>query len=490
MKLYEYKAWQLHEKLKNKEISAVELVKAYLNRIDSVDNKIGAFLFVEKKESIEKAEKIDKKISHGVDINSLEGIPIGIKDNISVKGMQNSCGSKILTGYNAPYDAHVVEKLKEQNAIIIGKTNMDEFAMGSSNETSYFKKTKNPWDIERVPGGSSGGSAAAVSSGQVPLSLGTETGGSVRQPAAFCGLVGVKPTYGRVSRYGVTAFGSTLDQVGVFGRDVKDAAILTEAISGFDMRDSTSIHNSVPKYINNIDREITGLKIGIPKEFFNKELNSDVRKNIEHAIEVYREKGAEIVICELPLIEYSLAVYYITSCAEASSNLSRFDGIRYGIRSSEYKDTTDIYYKTRSESFGKEVKRRIMLGTYVLSKGYYDEYYKKALKVRRMIKGEMEEVFKKVDVLLTPTTPDIAFKLDEKNKMPMDMYLNDIYTVPANVIGLPAVSIPCGFVNGLPVGMQLIGNYFREDILFNAAYSYEKSNQWHKKIPDIISENI
>lgn len=485
VKLYEYKAWQLHEKLKNKEISALELVKEYLNRIDSLDDKIGAFLFVNREESIKRAEEVDEKISQGLDINILEGMPIGIKDNISVKGMQNSCASKIMTGYKAPYDAYVVEKLKEQGAIIIGKTNMDEFAMGSSNETSYFKKVKNPWDLDRVPGGSSGGSAAAVAAGEVALSLGTETGGSVRQPAAFCGLVGVKPTYGRVSRYGVTAFGSTLDQVGVFGKDVKDAAILTEAIAGFHMRDSTSIQKRVPQYIKNINKDLKGLKIGIPKEFFNKELNYGIRESIEHAIEIYIEKGAEIVPCEIPLIEYSLAVYYITSCAEASSNLSRFDGIRYGMRTSEYKDTADMYYKTRSEGFGKEVKRRIMLGTYVLSKGYYDEYYKKALKVRKMIKVEMEETFKKVDVLLTPTTPDTAFQLGEKNKTPMDMYLNDIYTVPANVIGLPAISIPCGFVHGLPVGMQLIGSYFREDMLFNTAYIYEQSNQWHNKVPNL-----
>lgn len=483
MDIYKLTAHEIRDMIKNKEIKVEEVTKIFLDRIKNVDSKLGSFLYVAEEEAIKKAKELDEKINKGEKIGELFGIPVGVKDNISVKNMQNTCASKILEGYISPYDSFVAKKLKENDAIIIGKTNMDEFAMGSSNENSAFKLVKNPWDTERVPGGSSGGSAASVSSCEVPLSLGTETGGSVRQPASFCGVVGLKPTYGRISRNGVVAFGSTLDQVGTIGKDVMDCCMLTKAIAGHDTGDFTSSETQVPDYVRNLSKDIRGMKIGIPVEFFGEGLDDGVRKCIEEAIKVLEQNGAILEKISIPLTKYSLADYYIIACAEASSNLARFDGIRYGKRAKQYEDSTDIYYKSRTEGFGKEVKRRIILGTYVLSSGYYDAYYKKALKVRNLIKQDFMRVFKEYDAILSPTSPTTAFKFGEKTKDVLTMYLSDVYTVPANIVGLPAISVPCGFSDGLPVGLQLIGNYFEEQKLFNLAYNYEQSTDWHKMIP-------
>lgn len=485
MELNKLKAHELKKLILSKEASVEEVAKAHLNRINSVDEKVGAFLYVAQNEAIEKAKELDAKLAKGESLGILGGVPVGIKDNISVKGMQNTCASKILEGYTAPFDATVTENIKNADGVILGKLNMDEFAMGSSTENSAFKLGRNPWDLERVPGGSSGGSAIAVSSCEAPLSLGTETGGSVRQPASLCGIVGLKPTYGRISRSGVVAFGSTLDQVGTMGRDVEDCALLTQAIAGLDRRDFTTVNTPVQDYSKSLTKDLKGKKIGIPKEFFAEGLDEGVRKAVEDAIKVLEENGAEVKECSLSLSDYSLATYYIIACAEASSNLARFDGIRYGYRAKEFTDAVDIYLKSRSEGFGDEVKRRIMLGSYVLSAGYYDAYYKKALKVRNLIKGEFDKVFKEFDAIISPTTPTPAFKIGEKKDNVLEMYLSDIYTVPVNIAGIPAISVPCGMVNGLPVGLQIMGNYFREDLLFNMAYSYEQSTDWHKRLPEL-----
>ncbi|MBU5485368.1 Asp-tRNA(Asn)/Glu-tRNA(Gln) amidotransferase subunit GatA [Clostridium sp. MSJ-11] len=480
MELYSLTAHQLKDMIKNKEVKVEEVVNSFIDRIESVDSKVGAYLYTGKEEAIDTAKKLDEKISKGEELKGLGGVPVSIKDNISVEGMQNTCASKILEGYISPYDAHVVQRIKEEDGIILGKLNMDEFAMGSSNENSAYKLVRNPWDLERVPGGSSGGSAAAVASMETPLALGTDTGGSVRQPAALCGIVGVKPTYGRISRYGAVAFGSTLDQVGVMGKDVRDSSLIMQHIAGVDNKDFTSAKIEVPDYSACLNMDIKGKKIGIPKEFFGEGLDEGVRKAVNEAVKVLRENGAEVKECSLPLTDYALSAYYIISSAEASSNLARFDGIRYGARTKNYSDPVDIYFKTRDEGFGKEVKRRIMLGTYVLSAGYYDAYYKKALKVRKLIKDDYERIFKEFDAIISPTYPTKAFKIGEKSEDIMAMYLSDAYTVPVSVAGLPAISIPCGMVDGLPVGIQIIGNYFREDTIFNIAYSYEQSTDWHK----------
>ena len=418
----------------------------------------------------------------------LGGVPLGIKDNISVKGMQNTCASKILEGYISPYDATVSENVKSQGGVIIGKLNMDEFAMGSSTENSAFKITKNPWDLDRVPGGSSGGSAAAVAAKEIPLALGTDTGGSVRQPASFCGIVGLKPTYGRVSRNGVVAYGSTLDQVGTLGRDVKDCALLTQVIAGMDHRDFTTADIKVPNYADSLNQNIKGKKIAIPSEFFKEGLDEDVKKAVYDALKVFEANGAEVKEISLPLADYAISSYYLVACAEASSNLARFDGVRYGYRTANAEDATDLYYKSKSEGFGKEVKKRIMLGTYALSAGYYDAYYKKALKVRNLIKGEFEDIFKDFDAIISPTAPTPAYKIGEKTSNALEMYLGDIYTVPVNIAGIPAISLPCGIADGLPVGMQIMGNYFREDTLFNLAYSYEQSQLIGMKCIQIYRE--
>lgn len=485
MEIYNLTAHELKDKIKTKEVKVEEVVHSYLNRIEKVDSTLGAYLYVAGEEALNKAKELDNKIASGEELKNLAGIPVAIKDNISVRDMQNTCASKILEGYKAPYDAHVIEKIKGQDGIILGKLNMDEFAMGSSNENSAYKPVRNPWDTDRVPGGSSGGSAACVSGFEAPLALGTDTGGSVRQPAALCGVVGLKPTYGRISRYGAVAFGSTLDQVGILSRDVEDSALLAQNISGLDKRDFTTAPIEVVDYTKALSKDLKGKKIGIPKEFFAEGLNAEVRKTVEEAIKVLKENGADVKECSLPLTDYALAAYYIISSAEASSNLARFDGIRYGYRTENSKNAVDIYFKSRDEGFGSEVKRRIMLGTYVLSAGYYDAYYKKALKVRNLIKQDYERVFKEFDAIVCPTSPTPAFKIGEKSNNVMEMYLSDVYTVPVSVAGLPAISIPCGIVNGLPVGLQIISNYYREDILFNLAYSFEQSTSWHTMKPSI-----
>lgn len=480
-----YKAHELKEIIAKKEASVEEVTKAHLDKIENVDSKVDAFLYVAKEESLESAKALDEKLAKGEDLGVLGGVPLGLKDNISVKGMQNTCASKILEGYISPYDASVSEKVKSEGGVIIGKLNMDEFAMGSSTENSAFKITKNPWDLDRVPGGSSGGSAAAVASNQIPIALGTDTGGSVRQPASFCGIVGLKPTYGRVSRSGVVAYGSTLDQVGTLGRDVKDCAMLTQAIAGMDNKDFTTADINVPNYMDSLKEDIKGKKIAIPSEFFKEGLDEDVKKAVYDALKVFEANGAEIKEVSLPLADYAISAYYLVACAEASSNLARFDGVRFGHRTASAEEATEIYFKSRSEGFGKEVKKRIMLGTYALSAGYYDAYYKKALKVRNLIKGEFDGIFKEFDAIISPTAPTPAYKIGEKTANALEMYLGDIYTVPVNIAGIPAISLPCGMSNGLPVGMQIMGNYFKEDTLFNLAYSYEQSTKWHEMHPNL-----
>lgn len=478
-------AHEIKKLISGKEVKVKEVTEAFLNRIKNVDDKTGAFLYVAEEESIKRAEELDSKIQKGETLGGLGGVPVGVKDNISVKGMQNTCASKILEGYIAPYDSHVSEKLKDSDAVILGKLNMDEFAMGSSNETSAYKPARNPYNLNCVPGGSSGGAAAAAAAGEAPLTLGTETGGSVRQPASLCGVVGLKPTYGRISRYGVVAFGSTLDQVGTIGRDVEDCSLLAQNIAGLDQMDFTTADVKVQDYSKSLTKDIRGKRIGIPKEYFGEGLDERIKKLIDDAVRVLKDNGAVVEECSLPLSQYALAVYYILASAEASSNLARFDGIRYGHRSEDSKDFVDIYYKSRSEGFGKEVKRRIMLGTYALSAGYYDAYYKKALKVRKLIKDDFQRIFKNYDAILSPTSPTVAFKFGEKMNDVLSMYMSDIYTVPVNIAGIPAISVPCGFVDGLPAGLQFMSDYFREDTLFNLAYSYEQSTDWHNRRPEI-----
>lgn len=485
MELYKYTAHELKELIKTKQVKVEEATKSYIDRIKSIDDKVGAYLYTGEEEALKNARKLDARIGKGEKLKGLGGVPVSIKDNINVKGMQVTCASKILKGYEAPYDAHVIDRIKMEDGVILGKLNMDEFAMGSSTENSAFKLTRNPWDLSRIPGGSSGGSAASVAACETALSLGTDTGGSVRQPAALCGVVGLKPTYGRVSRYGIVAFGSTLDQVGPVTRDVEDSAMILQTLAGLDSRDFTTADIPVADYSKSLKKDLKGKKIGIPVEYFGEGLNDSVRKSIEDAIKVLKENGAEVKECSLPLSEYSLADYYIIGSAEASSNLARFDGIRYGLRSENFKDSIDVYYKSRSEGFGPEVKRRIILGTYVLSAGYYDAYYKKALRVRNLIKQDFARVFAEFDAVICPTSPTPAFKIGEKINDILSMYLSDIYTVPVNIAGLPAISVPCGMVDNLPVGLQIIGDYFKEDTIFNIAYSFEQSTQWHKMLPGI-----
>lgn len=466
---------EIRDLIRKKEVSSVEITKNIINRIENIDDKIGAFLSSYPDEALKSAQKIDERIAYGESLPDLAGIPMGIKDNMCMNGTKTTCGSRILENYTSPYDAHVVEKLKENGAVIIGKLNMDEFAMGSSNETSAYKKVRNPYDIERVPGGSSGGSAASVAAGEVYYSLGSDTGGSVRQPSAFCGVVGLKPTYGRVSRYGLVAFASSLDQIGPITKDVEDCAIVMNAISGKDKRDSTSADVRVEDYTKYLTEDIRGMRIGMPEEYFGEGMDEGVRKTILNRIEVLKSLGAEIKVIKLPMSSYALAVYHILASSEASSNLARFDGIKYGYRAKDYKDAIDIYFKSRSQAFGDEVKRRIMLGTYSLSAGYYDEYYKKALKVKTLIIEEFKRTFMDVDIIVSPTSPILPFKIGEKIEKPLEMYLSDIYTVPVNIAGITAISVPAGKINELPVGIQFIGNYFEEGTLIKAAYAFEKS---------------
>ena len=467
-KLYSLTASELEKKISQGEITSVEATQSILDRIKDVDDKICAFISVESENAINTA-----KIADGIKENTpLKGVPIALKDNIVSRGEYTTAASKILKGYKGTYDATVVKKLKEAHVPLVGKTNMDEFAMGSSNENSSFKSVSNPWDLERVPGGSSGGAAAAVASLEVPIALGSDTGGSVRQPAALTGTVGLKPTYGRISRYGLMAFSSSLDQIGIIARSSEDIAKTLGIIAGFDENDLTTLNVPVPDYVSLLNRDIKGLRIGISQEFFDG-LNEEVKKVINQALNTLVSLGAKLVNIDLKYMKYSISTYYIISSAEASSNLSRYDGVRYGYRA-ESDNIEDMYVKTRSEGFGNEVKRRIMIGSYVLSSGFYDAYFKKASQVRRLIKDDFQNAFKDVDVIITPTTPTTAFKKGEKSSKPIEMYLSDIYTVSVSLAGLPAMSVPAGFVDGLPVGIQLIGNYLKEDLLLNIGNIYEK----------------
>ncbi|MFR3182991.1 MAG: Asp-tRNA(Asn)/Glu-tRNA(Gln) amidotransferase subunit GatA [Clostridia bacterium] len=482
MNITELTVHELQEKLKNKELTVKEITKAYVDRINEKEKDVQAFVTTLTEEAENKAEEIQKKIDNKEIEGELAGIPIGIKDNICTKGIKTTCSSKMLENFVSPYDATVMEKINEENLINLGKLNMDEFAMGGSTEHSYFKVTKNPWNLSRVPGGSSGGSAAAVAANLVPWALGSDTGGSIRQPASFCGVVGLKPTYGLVSRYGLVAFASSLDQIGPITKDVRDSALLLNIIAGHDKKDTTSVNREKIDYTKCLKNDVKGLKIGVPKEFFGEGINSEVKETLQKSIEKYKELGAEIEEFSLDIAKYSLAAYYIIACAEASSNLGRFDGIRYTYRTGEFKNLKELYKKSRSEAFGPEVKRRIILGTYVLSSGYYDAYYKKAQQVRTLVMNKFSKAFEKYDVILTPTSPTVAFGIGTKSENPLEMYLSDICTVSVNIAGLPAISIPCG-VNSekMPIGMQLIGNKFEEEKILNAAYTLEQAVEFRKK---------
>lgn len=472
--LYNYTASELNKMLREKKITAVEIIEDIFSQIERVEDKVGSFTLLKKEEALEAARIVDEKIKNNEPLKPLEGIPIAIKDNMVSEGDLTTASSRMLSNYRGIYDATVVKKIKEAGGIIIGKTNLDEFAMGSTTKSSYIKETRNPWDLERTPGGSSGGSASAIAAGEAILSLGSDTGGSIRQPASFCGIVGLKPTYGRVSRYGLIAFGSSLDQIGPMGKSVEDVAQLLNVIAGEDEFDSTVVKKANEDFTEDLNKEIKGLKIGIPKEYFIEGFNQEIKKVIEQAIENYKKLGAEIVDISLPNTKYSPAVYYIIAPAEASSNLARFDGVRYGFRGEDFKNIEDMYLKTRSQGFGWEVKKRIMIGSYVLSAGYYDAYYKKAQKVRRLVKNDFDAAFNKVDVILTPATPGTAFKLDSK-KTSVELYLEDVFTIPANLAGLPGLVIPAGEVEGLPVGIQLLGKAFDEKKLLQVGNAYEKN---------------
>ena len=472
------------ELLKQKKLSSVELTKQYLARIEKADAQIGSYITVCSDDALAAAGKADERIAKG-EATLLTGIPVGIKDNICTEGITTTCASKMLYNFVPPYDATVTKRLKNEGAVILGKLNMDEFAMGSSTESSYFKKTKNPYDLTRVPGGSSGGSAASVSADLAPYALGSDTGGSIRQPAAFCGNVGLKPTYGLVSRFGLIAFASSLDQIGSFTKDVTDCAIVLNAIAGYDKMDSTSVDADKTDYTKALGLPLKGMKIGVPKQYLESGIQAEIREAVENAIKVYEMLGAECEECSLPLSKFALPAYYLISSAEASSNLARFDGIKYGYRAEEYHGLTDLYEITRSEGFGEEVKRRIMLGTYALSSGYYDAYYKKAQQVRGLIKRDFAACFEKYDVLLTPTTPTTAYKFGEKSD-PVAMYMGDICTVAVNIAGLPAISIPAGLdKKGMPIGIQLIANSFEERKLLTAAFAYERETGYEKLRPTV-----
>lgn len=466
---------ELKEKLDKKETTISEINKAYVERIKEKEPEVNAFVTVLAEDALKKAQEVEKKVNNGEIKTPLAGIPIGIKDNICTKGVKTTCSSKMLENFTSPYDATVMEKINSENLITLGKLNMDEFAMGASTEYSAFKKTCNPWDLNKVPGGSSGGSAAAVAAGLVPWALGSDTGGSVRQPASFCGVVGLKPTYGLISRYGLVAFASSLDQIGPITKDVKDSAMLLNIIAGHDEKDTTSLNIEKKDYTKALKNDVKGLRIGIPKEYFGEGINKEVKEALEKAIEEYKAMGAIVEECSIPIAEYALATYYIIACAEASSNLGRFDGIRYGYRTSNFKNLRDIFINSRTEGFGKEVKRRIILGTYVLSSGYYDAYYKKAQQVRTLVKKEFDKAFEKYDILITPTAPTVAFDIGKRSNNPLEMYLADICTVSINIAGLPGISIPCGVdSDGMPIGMQIVGKHFAEETILNAAYTYEQ----------------
>ena len=476
----------LHEMLKKREVSCKEITKSVFEHIDKVEDYIKSYITISKESALKEAEEVDKLIKNGDNIAPLTGIPLAIKDVLCVKGIRTTCGSKILSNFIPPYDATSIKRLSDQRPVFLGKTNMDEFAMGSSTETSYFGITKNPWNLETVPGGSSGGSAAAVAADECIAALGSDTGGSIRQPAALCGIVGLKPTYGRVSRYGLLAFASSLDQIGPMTKDVKDSAILMNVISGKDPFDSTSADIPLPDFTKTLSEGVKDLTIGIPKEYFVEGMDKEVETKVWEGIKLLEKLGAKSKEISLPHTDYAIATYYILATAEASSNLARYDGVKYGYRTKDKKDLLEMYKKTREEGFGPEVKRRIMLGTYVLSAGYYDAYYKKAQQVRTLIKSDFDEVFQGCNVLITPTSPTTAFKIGEKMEDPLQMYLSDIFTISANLGGIPAISIPCGFSkNNLPIAMQIMGRHFDEETILRVAYSFEQNTDYHLKRPDL-----
>jgi aspartyl-tRNA(Asn)/glutamyl-tRNA(Gln) amidotransferase subunit A len=473
---------ELAKKLRAKEFSVTELTKSLLERIEASQPRLNAFVTVTGESALAQARAADAAFASG-EAGPLTGLPLAHKDIFCTKGVRTSCGSRMLDNFVSPYDATVVEKLNAAGMIMLGKTNMDEFAMGSSNETSYYGPVKNPWDLKLVPGGSSGGSAAAVAARVSPIATATDTGGSIRQPASLCGITGIKPTYGRVSRYGMIAFASSLDQGGLLALSAEDAAMVLQAMSGFDPRDSTSVDTPVPDYVGGLNAPLAGLRIGLINEFFGHGLDANVEQLIREGLKVYEKLGAKLVDVKLPALPLSVPTYYVVAPAEASSNLARFDGVRYGYRAKDPKDLMDLYKRSRGEGFGAEVKRRIMTGTYVLSAGYYDAYYLKAQRVRQLINQDFKRAFEQVDVLIGPTAPDVAFAIGAKADDPIQMYLNDIYTIGANLAGVPGVSIPCGFVRGLPVGMQICGPHFAEGKLLNVAHAYQKETDWHRQIP-------
>ncbi len=479
-------AAQQQKALKNKEISAVELAQATFERINEVEDKVEAFMCLTKDLALETAKKVDDKIAKGEDLPLLAGIPLALKDNMNLVGYPTTASSKILENFISPYNSTVANKLLNNLVPIVGKANLDEFAMGSSTENSAFKKTRNPWDLNKVPGGSSGGSAASVAACEATLSLGSDTGGSIRLPGSFCGIIGMKPTYGRVSRYGLIAFASSLDQIGPFARTVEDAAMLLEVISGLDPKDSTSLNVPVENYSQLLNTDIKGMKIGVIKELMGEGLSTDVAKAIQNSIDTFKSLGAEIVEISLPNIKHSIGVYYILATAEASSNLARFDGVKYGYRTQDAKTLMEMYTKTRAEGFGPEVKRRIMLGTYALSSGYYDAYYKKAQQLRALIKEDFDKAFEKADLLISPTCPNTAFELGSKTEDPLEMYLTDIATISANLAGIPGISVPAGFDStGMPIGLQILAPALKETKLFNASYKFEQSNDFYTKVASL-----
>ena len=484
MELYYLTAHELSDLLNRKEISSEEATAAIIDRIEAVDGRVQAYLTRTAEQALEEARAVDAARARGETLGPLAGVPMALKDNLCTEGVRTTCSSRMLADWVPPYDATVVRRLKEAGAVMLGKLNMDEFAMGSSTENSSFFPTRNPWDLERVPGGSSGGAVAAVAAGEAYYSLGSDTGGSIRQPASFCGVVGMKPTYGRVSRYGLVAFASSLDQIGPITRDVTDCALILGAIAGHDPLDSTSADLPVPDYRSALKPEVKGLKIGVPREYFGAGMEPEVAAIVRRAIAKLEELGAVCEETSLPHTEYALPAYYLVAPAEASSNLARYDGVSYGLRVPG-KDITEMYMNTRSQGFGPEVKRRIMLGTYALSSGYYDAYYLKALKVRTLIRRDFEAAFEKYDLLATPTSPTVAFRLGEKAGDPLAMYLSDLCTIPINMAGLPALSLPCGFSQGLPVGLQLIGRPFAEATLLQAAYAFEQSTEYHRRRPEL-----
>ena len=486
MELYNYSISQIAKKIKDKEITIKEVLDSVYSRIDEVEKKIDGYITLTKESAYKRAEILQEKLDNGEDIGALGGVPIAIKDNICTNGVKTTCASRMLEDFVPFYDATVIEKLENAGAIIVGKTNMDEFAMGSSTETSYFKKTKNPWNLEKVPGESSGGSAAVIGANMAFGALGTDTGGSIRQPASYCSVVGLKPTYGLVSRYGVIAYASSLDQVGPITKSVEDAALMLNVIAGHDKMDTTSADLGQKDYTKSLVNDVKGKKIGILKDFVSEGVAKDVKLAYEENIEKLKKLGAEIVEVKLDYVKYSLPTYYIIATAEASSNLGRYDGIRYGHRAKDFSNLNELYVNSRTEGFGDEVKRRIMLGTYVLSSGYYDAYYKRAQCVRTLIIEDFKKAFESCDVILIPTAPNTAFKFGEKSKNPVEMYLEDIYTVPVNIAGLPGISVPGGFDNdGMPIGMQFISKAFDEETLLQIAYTFEQNTDYHKKIASV-----